>query len=68
MLQRDGCDLTVCFREALFFISQPTVQDEIDRVANVLLERNRLTGDEVRAVARFTESLCSADWRSRTSY
>lgn len=48
--------------EAWWFLSQPVVQQQIDRVATALLERKRLSIDEVREIAQFTGRLCSPDW------
>lgn len=56
-------DLRGCFQEALWFISQHPVQEQIDRVAGALRERTQLTADEVREVAKFSEPLSSAAWR-----
>ena len=56
-------DLSCCFQEALSFITQRQVQEQIDRVAMALLERTRLTEDEVREVARFSDPLSSPTWR-----
>lgn len=56
-------DLQCCFQEALRFITQRPVQEQIDRVAGSLLARTRLTEDEVREVAKFSEPLSSPAWR-----
>jgi ATP-dependent Zn protease len=45
-----GNDLQDCYEEAIRFVSHPIVQQRIDRVAHALLERTRLTADEVREV------------------
>lgn len=43
--------------EALAFLSQAEVQQQIDRVANALLERTSLAVQEVKDVAEFAASL-----------
>ena len=55
-------DLNCLQPEAWWFLGQKEVQEQIDRVAQALLERKRLTRDEVVEVARFTKRLCSPDW------
>jgi hypothetical protein len=55
-------DLQPCVEEALLFITQPAVQDQIDRVARALVERVRLTDDEVREAAGFFRPLRSPGW------
>jgi hypothetical protein len=48
--------------DAWEFLGKPEVQQQADRVVRVLLERTRLTRDQVIAVSEFTERLCSKDW------
>lgn len=55
-------DLNSLQPEAWWFLGQKEVQDQIDRVAQALLERKRLTRNEVVEIARFTKRLCSSDW------
>jgi hypothetical protein len=57
---KDEC--ATCVHEALRFMRRRPVQQQIDRVARVLLERTRLTADEVRQVSGFSRSLCSRDF------
>lgn len=56
-LQLDGDQYTYYQEEALGVLSKPEVQQQIDRVANVLFERTSLTVQEVKDVAEFTDSL-----------
>ena len=55
-------DLSACVGEAALFISQRPVQEQINLVAQALLERTTLTADEIRAVSGFSCRLCSPEW------
>ena len=48
--------------EAWWFLGQPDVQAQVDRVTEALLERNRLTRDEVIEISGFKDRMCSEDW------
>ena len=48
--------------EAWWFLGQPEVQQQIDRVAAALLQCKRLTRDEIVEIARFSKRLCAEDW------
>ncbi len=55
-------DVSNCHTEALLFLSQPAVQQQVDRIAEALVERTTLTADQVRAISGFAEPLKSAGW------
>jgi hypothetical protein len=59
-LNNDEC--SACKEEALIFVSKREVQQQLDRVAQALLERTTMTEDEVRVVSGFSSRLCSPDW------
>jgi hypothetical protein len=50
-------DLGWYYREALLFLSNAGVQQQIDRLARALVDRNRLTADEARASAEFANPI-----------
>lgn len=56
-LARQFGDLQSYYEEALLFVSQPTVQQQIDLVANALLECTTLLTDEVRKASGFSKPL-----------
>jgi hypothetical protein len=56
--QRLACEL-----EAVKFVSNPEVRQQIDRVAKALLERRTLAPDDVIEIAQFGQRLCSAEWQ-----
>jgi hypothetical protein len=56
-LAQEFGDLEPYYLEALLFISEPRIQQQIDRVAQALLERTTLTADEVREEAGFSGPL-----------
>ena len=60
-LTKDEC--SACLTEALVFMCNGEVQQQIDRVAHALLERGNLTIEQVRAAARFSLSRASDEWR-----
>jgi hypothetical protein len=55
-------DLNSLQREAWWFLGQKEVQEQIDRVAQALLERKRLSLDQIVEIAGFAKRLCSSDW------
>lgn len=56
-LQLDNKQHVYYQEKALAFLSKPEVQQQIDRVANALLERTSLTVQDVKDVAEFADSL-----------
>lgn len=54
---------SACVHEALQFLNKPEVQQQIERVAAALLARNQLSSEDLRAIAGYTESLASEEWR-----
>jgi hypothetical protein len=48
-------------REAFQFLSNPTVQQQIDRLAQALVERTTLTADEARTSAGFEAPILPGD-------
>jgi hypothetical protein len=56
--QRIACEL-----EAARFVSDPEVRLQIDRVAEALMQRKTLSGDEVREISKFGQRLCSVEWQ-----
>lgn len=61
VLQQRYGDLTWYYTEALLFLSNPTVQQEVDRLAEALLAQKVLTADEARAAAQFTGPIMPAE-------
>jgi hypothetical protein len=59
-MTKDEC--SACVTEALVFMCKSEVQQQIDRVARALLDRNKLTIEDVRAAAAFSVSLASDGW------
>lgn len=56
-LQQLHGDLTWYYTEALLFLSNPAVQQQVDRLTLALIARKRLTIDEERTSAEFTEPI-----------
>ncbi len=52
-----------CVAEAMRFMRKRLVQQQIDRVARALRDREELTADDVRIAAGFSRALCSKDFR-----
>jgi hypothetical protein len=48
--------------EAWWFLGQKEVQQQIDRVAEALLDQRRLTLEQVVEISGFTTRLCSTNW------
>ncbi len=61
-LRMTEAESSSCFTEALTFLCKSDVQQQIDRVAGLLMERRRVTRDEVCASAGFVRSLASHGW------
>jgi hypothetical protein len=47
--------------EAIRFLSKPEVQQQIDRVAQALLERTKVSNEELAGISQFTGSLAELE-------
>ncbi len=61
ILGAQGIDLNWWCRETMLFLSNPAVQQQIDQLANALVESGTLSADEARASAGFAAPILPGD-------